>query len=131
MLKSIGVKQIADLFNDVPAKVPLSQIRSSPLPSPKWKPWPSSRNMPHPTNLWMTWSVFWVPAPTIITFPPLWIVCSAAVSFPLLTLPINPRFPRAHCKPIFEFQTLIANLTGMEVATPRIMTARPPPLKPV
>ena len=117
MLETVGVKSLEDLFADVPAEAPLSQARSSAGPDrdgSRRRNWRRSR--PATSIRARIWFRSWAPAPTITTFPSVVDHMLRRGEFYTAYTPYQPEISQGTLQAIFEYQSLMAALTGMEVS---------------
>ncbi len=114
MLKSIGVKQISDLFNDVPLKHRFSRLAIPPGVTEmevleELKEYAAANEQAGELACFLGAGVYnhYVPAAVDSLL--------RRGEFYTAYTPYQPEISQGTLQAIFEFQTLIANLTGMEV----------------
>jgi glycine dehydrogenase subunit 1 len=108
MLETIGVKRVEDLFETIPAKYRLS--KSMNLLSPGEPVFSAiSRNSSHLFYLFLGGELI------VISFQPLSLPISRSEFYTAYT-PYQPEISQGTLQSIFEYQTLMCQLTGMEVS---------------
>jgi glycine dehydrogenase subunit 1 len=116
MLKMIGVKQLEDLFQDIPGPYRLKELLKLPRPLSEPDLLRHLESLQSPVSLDKPWT-FFLGAGAYPHFIPA--VVSALISrseFYTAYTPYQPEISQGTLQAIFEYQTLMCQLTGMEVS---------------
>ena len=125
MLQVIGATSVDELFHDVPSGHRYPDLDLPPAAS-EWRSYSTCERRARRISISIMWPVSWAPAP-IGTSSPAWSISSSPVPSLHSYTPYQPEISQGTLQAIFEYQSMICALTGMEIPPMPRTTMEPQP----